>query len=68
MFALKVTPRKDMTFPLNLFFNILVTLFKSKFDLFSFELITLLTTVKLILKLLAVDTIAFVSLGKHDPP
>ena len=38
------------------------------FDLISLDLITLFITDKLVLNLSAVETIALVSFGKHDPP
>ena len=68
VFALKVTPKKDTTLFLILFFKIKLTLLCNISDLSSFDLITLFITDKLILNLSAVETIALVSFGKHDPP
>ena len=48
--------------------KILLTLSSNKFDLFSFDFITDFITDKFVLNLSAVEIIAFVSLGKHDPP
>ena len=44
------------------------TLFNNKEDRFSFDLITLLITERLVSNLSAVVVIAFVSLGKQEPP
>ena len=44
------------------------SLLSNKSDLFWLDLITLLITVKFDLNLSAVDTIAFVSFGKQEPP
>ena len=62
MLALKVTPKKQIFLFLILLLSILLTFFKSNFDLKEFELITLLITDKLILNLSAMLTIALVSL------
>ena len=68
VFALNVTPKKVI-------FLFVIFLFKIKFILsskilflFSFDFITDLITYKLILNLSPVETIAFVSFGKQDPP
>src|SRR6056300_554992 len=68
VFALKVTPKNVIFLFLILFFNIRLTRLIKNLFLFSFDLITLLITDKLVLYSLAVATIAFVSFGKHDPP
>ena len=68
MLALNVTPKKDIFLFLTLFFNIKLTLFCNISDLISLDLITLFITDKLVLNLSAVETIALVSFGKHDPP
>ena len=68
MLALNVTPKKDIFLFLTLFFNIKLTLFCNISDLISLDLITLFITLKLVLSLSAVETIALVSLGKQDPP
>ena len=68
VFALKVTPKKDTTLFLILFFKIELTLLDNKSDLKLLDLITLFITDKLALNFSAVETIAFVSFGKHDPP
>ena len=67
MLALNVTPKKDIFLFLTLFFNIKLTLFCIISDLILFDLITLFITDKLVLNLSAVETIALVSFGKHDP-
>ena len=48
VFALKVTPKKQIFLFFNLLFNILDILFNKIFDLFSFDLITLLITDKFV--------------------
>ena len=68
MFALNVTPKKDIFLFLTLFFKIKLTLFCNISDLISLDLITLFITDKLVLNLSAVETIALVSFGKQDPP
>ena len=49
-------------------FKILLTRFNKSFDLSLLDLMTDFTKDKLILNFSAVETIALVSLGKHDPP
>ena len=66
--ALNVTPKKVIFLFLILLFKILYTLLSRKLDLFSFDFITDFITDRFILNLSAVEIIALVSFGKHDPP
>ena len=68
VFALNVTPKKQIFLFLILLFNISLTFFNNNFDLNEFELMTLFIIDKLVLNFFAVDTIALVSLGKQEPP
>ena len=66
--GLKVTPKKVIFLFLILLFKILYTLFAKIFFLSSFDLITVFTIERSVLKLFATSTKAFVSLGKQEPP
>ena len=68
VFALKVTPKKDTTLFLILLFKIKFTLLDNNSDLLWLDLITLFIIDKSVLNFSAVETIALVSFGKHDPP
>ena len=68
VFALNVTPKKQIFLFLTLLLSIWLIFFKSNSDLKEFDLITLLITDKFVLNLSAVAAIALVSFGKQDPP
>ena len=68
MLALNVTPKKVIILFLIFLFKILLILSNKILDLFSFDLITDFITDKFVLNLSAVVIMAFVSLGKQDPP
>ena len=66
--SMNVTPKKVIFLFFTLLFKILYILFNKRLDLLSFDLITDIIKEKFILNLSAVEVMAFVSLGKHDPP
>jgi len=66
--ALNVTPKKQIFLFLIFLLSISLTSLSSNLDLNEFDFITLLITDRSVLNLSAVLIIAFVSLGKQEPP